>query len=34
VAHLSVEAFRREFEYLVSDEPPALRLEEEAKTAE
>ena len=26
VAHLSVEAFRREFEYSVSDEPPALRL--------
>jgi 6-phosphofructokinase 1 len=33
VAHLSVEAFRREFEYLVSDEPPALRLEE-VRTAE
>jgi 6-phosphofructokinase 1 len=33
VAHLSVEAFRREFEYLVSDEPPALRLEE-VETAE
>ncbi len=28
VAHLSVAAFRNEFEYLVSDEPPALRLEE------
>jgi 6-phosphofructokinase 1 len=28
VAHLSVEAFRDEFEYLVSDEPPALQLEE------
>jgi 6-phosphofructokinase 1 len=33
VAHLSVEAFREEFEYLVSDEPPALRLEE-VETAE
>jgi ATP-dependent phosphofructokinase / diphosphate-dependent phosphofructokinase len=28
VAGLSVAAFRKEFEYLVSDEPPALRLEE------
>jgi hypothetical protein len=25
-AGLSTEAFRREFEYLVSDEPPALQL--------
>ncbi|HEY6196048.1 MAG TPA: diphosphate--fructose-6-phosphate 1-phosphotransferase [Candidatus Eisenbacteria bacterium] len=28
VARLSVEAFRNEFEYLVSDEPPALQLAE------
>jgi 6-phosphofructokinase 1 len=33
VAHLSVSEFRREFEYLVSDEPPALKLEE-VETAE
>jgi len=26
VAGLSLEAFRSEFEYLVSDEPPALQL--------
>src|SRR5262249_29171875 len=31
-ARLSVEAFRREFEYLVSDEPPALQLIEPRRT--
>ena len=31
VARMSVEAFRNEFEYLVSDEPPALRLLEVGK---
>ena len=32
VARMSVEAFRNEFEYLVSDEPPALRLLEAGKS--
>jgi hypothetical protein len=30
-AGLSLEEFRREFEYLVSDEPPALQLIEPGK---